>query len=425
MGIHAISGGQWGDEGKGKIVDYFSAKADVVARYQGGANAGHTVEIGEDQFVLHQIPSGILHPGTRCLLGPGMVIDPVALHNEIRDLNQKGIEHQDQIGVAYNAHLVLPGHKTLDGISEEADQEQTIGTTRRGIGPTYADRSSRRGVPVSAMLDRDEFWQAVEYHFEHSNDIITSVYHREALHPDEFRESLQAAREALLPLITDVSSELQQSLEEEAYILAEGAQGVMLDLDFGTYPFVTSSHPGTIGITAGLGVPPSAITRSTGIFKAYCTRVGEGPFPTEITEPKDQKKLREAGSEFGATTGRPRRCGWFDGPLARYSTRMNGFTDLCITKADVLRGFQEIKLATEYRHNHTFLNTHHLDRVTPLYKSYRAWEDDITRAQDFEALPGSLKHYLNDLESLLGTPVKLISTGPERSQILFREPSEI
>lgn len=425
MGIHAIIGGQWGDEGKGKIVDYYSANADVVARFQGGANAGHTVAIGDDQFVLHQIPSGILHRGTRCLLGTGMVIDPVALFEEIRELRDRGIDEcLDQIGLAYNAHLVLPGHKALDGISEEADQEQTIGTTRRGIGPAYADRHSRRGVPVSAMLDRSGFQSALEYHFQHTNRIITSIYSQDALNPADYTEQLEEARELLSSLITDVSDELHTALHAEQYIMAEGAQGVLLDLDFGSYPYVTSSHPGTIGIPTGLGVPPSAVTRSTGIFKAYCTRVGEGPFPTEITEPELQERLRQVGSEFGATTGRPRRCGWFDGPLGHYSARLNGFTDICITKADVLQSFDSIRLAESYRESTSFLNTHRLNTETPEYTAYPGWNEDISAIDSFADLPEELHSYLSALESLLNSPIRMISTGPERSQILFRDSEE-
>jgi len=422
MGIHAIIGGQWGDEGKGKIVDHFSETADVVVRYQGGANAGHTVFIGDHQFILHQIPSGILHPDTRCLLGTGMVIDPIALAEEISELQSQGIDWIDQIGIAYNAHLVLPVHKSLDGISEDSGSEQTIGTTRRGIGPAYTDRAARKGIPVSFLLSESDFKTAVISHLNHANKTITQIYGQPAVDADEFMEPLLRSRAILAPYITDVAAELHAALRERKQIIAEGAQGVLLDVDFGSYPFVTSSHPGTIGVAVGLGIPPSAITRSTGIFKAYCTRVGEGPFPSEIRDPKIEEKLREAGCEYGATTGRPRRCGWFDAVLGKYSSRLNGFTDICITKADVLSAFSDIRVCTGYSNtSDKFLNSHALQSVIPEYRSLPSWDEDISQYNDFSELPDQLKNYLRILETELEAPVKLISTGPERSQILVRE----
>ena len=420
MGIHAIVGGQWGDEGKGKIVDYFSASADIVARYQGGANAGHTVYIDEEQFVLHQIPSGILSPGTRCLMGTGMVIDPVALAEEIKSLNERGIQCTDQVGIAYNAHLVLPVHRTLDGISEEDSRDKTIGTTRRGIGPAYTDRSARRGVPVGAMLDPDGFRDAVHRHLDYSNAIIVNVYNQPPLEYDEFSDSLEEAREIILPMITDVAQELLDALTAEKHIISEGAQGVLLDVDFGSYPYVTSSHPGTAGISAGLGVPPRAVSRSTGIFKAYCTRVGEGPFPTELTDATGER-LREAGGEYGATTGRPRRCGWFDAILGKYSAGLNGFTDLCITKADVLDGFPEISLCTAYGETDTaFLDLQNLDNVQSRYETYTGWETGIADVTSYDEFPGEFKTYIGAIETALDTPVSLVSTGPERTELIAR-----
>lgn len=421
MGVHAIVGGQWGDEGKGKIVDFFSDSADVVARYQGGANAGHTVYIDTDQFILHQVPSGILRPNTRCLLGPGMVVDPVELANEMHHLQEKGFRCLQQIGIAYNAQMVLPVHKHLDGIAEDSLKEQAIGTTRRGIGPTYSDRSARRSVPVSALLDTSGFKDAVETHLRYSNAILTKIYGKPPLQMNDFWDDLLAAREMLLPLIADVSTELIQAIRDDKNVIAEGAQGVLLDIDFGTYPYVTSSHPGTIGVATGLGIPPTAITRSTGIFKAYCTRVGEGPFPTELTGQESGDRLREAGGEYGATTGRPRRCGWFDGVLGNFSARINGFTDICITKADVLSHFRHIQLCTQYDNQATgFLNMHALDKVKPHYETFEGWDDNIAECTSVAELPEALLKYLNSLEAILEAPIRMVSTGPERSQIVLK-----
>ncbi|MCF7803721.1 MAG: adenylosuccinate synthase [Candidatus Marinimicrobia bacterium] len=421
MGIHVIVGGQWGDEGKGKIVDHFSKDADIVARYQGGANAGHTVYIGEEKFILHQIPSGILRPSTRCLLGTGMVIDPIELTREIRELQDRGLNCSNQIGVAYNAHLVLPVHRALDGISEDADDVQFIGTTRRGIGPTYSDRHARIGIPAHLMLDADEFRTAVLEHLEFANKSITGIYGKDAMNSDEFMGQLMQARDVVKPLITDVSAELLDALAADKYIIGEGAQGVMLDLDYGSYPYVTSSHPGTAGVSVGLGVPPAAVTRSTGIFKAYCTRVGEGPFPTELTAEEAADKLREAGGEYGATTGRPRRCGWFDGVLGKYSADINGFTDICITKADVLESFAEIPVAESYEQESSYLNVQKLEDAIPHYSTYAGWNSDISAANSFAEFPESLRHYLQSIENLMGTPISMVSTGPERSQLVQNE----
>ena len=420
MGVHVIVGGQWGDEGKGKIVDYFSETADIVARYQGGANAGHTVFIGEEKFILHQIPSGILREDTRCLLGTGMVIDPVELNREISELQERSIDCTAQIGIAYNAHLVLPVHRMLDGVSEESESETFIGTTRRGIGPTYMDRHARTGIPVHLLLDNTQFEDAVKHHLEHANKIITRVYNQPPLDYTSFRDELLTARDVIIPMITDVSAELLQGVESDQSIIAEGAQGVMLDVDYGSYPYVTSSHPGTAGVAVGLGIPPNAITRSTGIFKAYCTRVGEGPFPTESVDEKEAHHLREAGGEYGATTGRPRRCGWFDGVLAEYSASINGFTDICITKADVLSEFGEIPVATAYQNQADFLNVHTLKSAKPEYEVLPGWQTDITRIKKFEDFPAPFLEYLNLLESILKTPVSMVSIGPERSQLVIR-----
>jgi len=422
MGIHAIVGGQWGDEGKGKIADYFSADADIIARYQGGANAGHTVYIDKEQYVLHQVPSGVLRAGTRCLLGTGMVIDPIELASEIKGLEDQGIDCSHQIGIAYNAHLVLPVHKKLDGIAEESKHQTTIGTTKRGIGPTYSDRSARRGLPVSTLLKLSSLEAIVQEHLNYANRIIQQVYDMPAMTIDEFWDDLLEAREKIIPMITDASAELTEGLEQDKKIIAEGAQGVLLDIDYGTYPYVTSSHPGAIGVSAGLGVPPSSISRTTGIFKAYCTRVGEGPFPTEIQDADEKKRLREAGNEYGATTGRPRRCGWFDAVLGRVSARINGFTDLCITKADVLAEFSEVRLCSSYKEQPSgFLNLHSLEKITPRYEKYHGWQDDLSGVSEFSNLPEALQEYLQVIESHLNVPVKMVSTGPERSQILLRD----
>jgi adenylosuccinate synthase len=347
MSVEIILGAQWGDEGKGKIVDYLSENADYVARYQGGANAGHTIIVDGREFVLHLVPSGILNPDCVCMLGNGLVIDPVALLDEIRLLEDNGISIKDRLFISPKAHLIMPYHKMLDGASEKAYGEKAIGTTGRGIGPAYVDKANRRGVRIVDLLNREHFEKVLRENLAEKNNLLKKIYGQNPLSVDAVVEEYLAFDQKIDPYIRDVSRLLNNAIKEDKNVLIEGAQGTLLDLDHGTYPYVTSSNPIAGGACTGLGIGPTRIDKVTGVIKAYTTRVGNGPFPTELND-ADGEKLRSVGSEFGATTGRSRRCGWFDGVLARYAAAVNGIDAFIVTKLDVLDTFEEIKICTSY-----------------------------------------------------------------------------
>ncbi|MFC1543033.1 adenylosuccinate synthase [Candidatus Neomarinimicrobiota bacterium] len=418
MPVTAVIGGQWGDEGKGKIVDLLCEDMDVVARYQGGANAGHTVKIDSDTIILHQVPSGILRPDCTCILGHGMVVDPVALSEELDALVQYGINTDGRIQISYAAHIVTPIHKAMDRATGHI-----IGTTLRGIGPAYADKARRLGIRAGDIADIPQLGQYLIDRLKIG--IQQGEFKADEL--DAMRDELEAflhAADRLAPMLTDTVASLHQALSSSKNILLEGAQGTLLDLDLGTYPYVTSSHPTTGGIIAGLGLPAQKIDRLIGIFKAYNTRVGEGPFPTELTDEAGQQ-LQEMGAEFGATTGRKRRCGWFDATAASYACQVNGFTELALTKLDVLDHFDTIRICTAYELNGTRLpgfsaSAYQLNQVTPVYTESPGWQSDTTGLRSAAALPPEALNYIKMLEDILRVPFTRISVGAERSQILTR-----
>ena len=424
MSVTVVVGAQWGDEGKGKIVDILSAKADVVARYQGGANAGHTINIQSEQYILHLVPSGILHPQVRCVIGNGVVVDPVALLEEIRFLEQKGIRVEGRLFLSDRAHLIFPYHKLLDQLQETRRSQPSIGTTLRGIGPAYADKANRRGIRVVDLLDEKRFRQKLEESLKDTNQVIRRIHGHHGLNMLETVKRLLTLRKALLHYIADTSLILNQAIEKKEDILLEGAQGTLLDVDHGTYPFVTSSNPVSGGACTGCGIGPTKIDQVLGVMKAYTTRVGEGPFPTELLD-KDGEYFRATGQEFGATTGRPRRCGWFDGVIARYAARVNGLTSLAITKLDVLDRLEEIKICIGYEYQGYALSDFPADPVvlkdcTPVYEKLPGWKSVTTDVTSFEALPENARKYIGYIENLTGVPVRIVSVGAKRRSTIIR-----
>jgi len=423
MPVQIIVGAQWGDEGKGKIVDMLSEHAEIVARYQGGANAGHTVCIGDKQFVLHLIPSGIFHAHITCVIGNGVVIDPVALMTEIEQLHTAGIATSGRLLISHNAHLIMPYHKQLDNIREETSDR--IGTTGRGIGPAYIDKFTRTGIRIVDLLDRDVLAKKLKTNIEEKNKILSRIYGKTTIDVDAIINEYQEFDEKIDEYVTDTSLYLNQALKQGKRILAEGAQGALLDVDHGTYPFVTSSNPTAGGACTGLGIPPSAVDSVTGVVKAYTTRVGNGPFPTELHEATG-KRFRETGQEYGATTGRPRRCGWFDAVATRYSAMVNGITKIAVTKLDVLDDFDELKLCIGYEYNGKRLKTfptdvQSLEHITPVYESFKGWKRSISDITIYAELPLNARRYLESLAHLTGTSVWIVSTGPRRDQTIMVE----
>ena len=421
MAITVLIGSQWGDEGKGKIIDVLTEKVDWVVRYQGGNNAGHTVEIGEERYVLHLIPSGILRPGTKNVIGHGVVVDPMALVKEITDLEQRGADMRGRFFVSDRAHLVLPYHSLLDASREQAASASTkIGTTKRGIGPAYGDKAARVGLRVGDLLD-PIFPDLLRRRVEDSNRIL-GAWGQPALDFDKLLADCRAATAKLAPYIADTIPLLNEAIARKESILFEGAQGTMLDIDFGTYPFVTSSSATAGGACTGAGVAPHRIDRVVGVVKAYTTRVGEGPFPTELHDAMGTQ-LRENGHEFGATTGRPRRCGWFDVVVARYSAMLNGVDAWALTKLDVLDDVQTIKICIAYDCDGQRLatvpaNIRKLERCKPIYEEFAGWNCKTTGATRFAELPARAQAYVRRLEELTGVKVGLLSVGPRRASTM-------
>ncbi len=428
MPVQIIVGAQWGDEGKGKVVDMLSEHVDIVARYQGGANAGHTVclpadrhGIGEKTYVLHLIPSGIFHNHITCVIGNGVVIDPVALMSEIGQLQQAGINITGRLLVSHNAHLIMPYHKLLDSIREQSSNK--IGTTGRGIGPAYIDKFMRVGIRIVDLLDRDVLAKKLKASIEEKNQILTKVYGESAIDVDAIIAEYQDFDKKIDEYITDTSSYLNQALKDGKKIIAEGAQGALLDVDHGTYPFVTSSNPTSGGACTGLGIPPTSVESVVGIVKAYSTRVGNGPFPTELLDGTGER-LRTIGHEFGATTGRPRRCGWFDAVALKYSAMVNGIEKTVITKLDVLDAFDEINVCVAYEHNGKRLKSFPtdvktLEQIRPVYETFAGWKTPISSARKFADLPGTTRTYLQALAELTDTKLWIVSVGPRRDQTIF------
>jgi adenylosuccinate synthase len=425
MSVTILVGSQWGDEGKGKIVDILSEKYDIVTRYQGGANAGHTVELEDKQYILHLIPSGILRKNVICVIGNGVVIDPTALLDEISLLEKNNIKVDGRLFISHNAHLIMPYHKLLDSISEQGNNK--IGTTGRGIGPCYIDKFARKGIKIVDLLNKKVLEEKIRKNLEEKNKLLEKIYDNKGLDVEEIIEKYLAFDKAIDKYIKDVPTFLNEAINEGKSILLEGAQGALLDVDHGTYPFVTSSSPTSGGACTGTGIPPTKIDNVIGIVKAYTTRVGNGPFPTELLD-DDGEKLRRIGSEYGATTGRPRRCGWFDAPLVKYSAMINGIDSVAVTKLDVLSSFDEIKVCTGYKIDGKVIKTYptdvdRLSQAVPVYESIPGWKMDISNCLSFYELPDKTKNYLNFISKKAGIKIDIISVGPKRKQTFYSSSS--
>jgi len=429
MKVDVLLGLQWGDEGKGKIVDVLTPSYEIISRFQGGPNAGHTIEFGDQKFVLHTIPSGIFNKNTQNVIGNGVIIDPVIFFQEISQLSSSGVDVRSKVLISRKAHLILPGHRLLDAVYETAKGKQKIGSTLKGIGPAYTDKTARLGLRIGDLLSADfkqKYQKAKERHTKTAS--LYNTDYRDVLIDklsfDEY-EKLWLEKLEYLKTFQFINSEyfLHEAIRQDKKILAEGAQGTMLDVDFGSYPFVTSSNTTAAGVCTGLGIPPSGVGQVFGIFKAYCTRVGSGPFPTELFD-KTGEKLREKGHEFGATTGRPRRCGWLDLPALKYAIMLNGVTELKMMKADVLSGFHEIKVATHYKINGKIAEQIPFDaeklHIEPVYKSFPGWQESIDHLTQFDDLPGNLKSYIRFIENEVQVPINLVSVGPNRRQTILR-----
>jgi adenylosuccinate synthase len=412
-----LVGAQWGDEGKGKATDLLGGRVDYVVRYQGGNNAGHTVVIGDKKYALHLLPSGILTPGVTPVIGNGVVIDAGVLFKEIDGLESQGID-TSKLLISANAHLITSYHVTLDKVTERFLGKSKIGTTGRGIGPTYADKISRVGIRVQDLFDEKILRAKIEGALTNKNQVLVKVYNRRAISVDEVVEELMGYAERLRPYIADTALLLNKALEDNKVVLLEGGQGTLLDVDHGTYPFVTSSNPTAGGACTGSGIGPTRINGVVGILKAYATRVGSGPFPTELLD-EDGEKLRQIGGERGVTTGRPRRCGWFDAPIARYATRINGLTDIFLTKLDVLTGWEQIPVCVAYeidgvRVDEVPMTQTEFHHAKPIYEMLPGWSEDISGARTFDDLPKNAQDYVKFLEKVSGTRISAIGVGQDR-----------
>jgi adenylosuccinate synthase len=418
----AVVGAQWGDEGKGKIVDYLAKDADIIARYQGGDNAGHTIVVGKDKYVLHLVPSGILHSDKICVIGNGVVLSPKVFFEEIETLKQRGVYIGDNLYISERTHLIMPYHKLMDAAEESNRGSKKIGTTGRGIGPAYMDKAARLGIRVGDLMDFKTFEEKLDLNLVHkakilekSNDWIEST---KAEIIKEFREYA----DELKPFVRDTFTIINDAIDDGKSILFESAQGTLLDIDLGTYPYSTSSNSTVGGACTGLGVAPTKIDEIIGLVKAYTTRVGEGPFPTEFSAEMDEK-IRNRGEEFGATTGRPRRCGWFDAVAVRYSARLNGFTGIAITKLDILNELESINICTEYKYNGKKLPSFPsqievLNNCEPVYETVDGWCTDISEVRKYDDLPKKAKSYVERISALVGAKIALIGVGPRRDQII-------
>lgn len=417
--IDVLLGLQWGDEGKGKIVDFFAPNYDIIARFQGGPNAGHTLYVNGEKIVLHQIPSGIFHENTTNLIGSGVVLDPVTLKNEFNKVAAFGVDCKKNLSIAERTHLILPTHRALDKASEMSKGVEKIGSTLKGIGPAYMDKTGRNGLRVGDILDKNFTTQYIRLRLKHQKLLDSFGFQEDITEwEEEFFEALELMRQLKI-----VNGEyfINDQISKGKKVLAEGAQGSMLDVDFGTFPFVTSSNTISAGVCTGLGVAPQKIKEVLGVTKAYCTRVGSGPFPTELHDDTGEM-LRKVGSEFGATTGRPRRCGWIDLVALNFACMINGVTQIVMTKADVLDGFEELNVCESYLINgkeqsmvpYQMMKT----QIEPIYKSFKGWQSDITKIKSFENIPGQMKEYIAHINQFLGVPIKYISNGPGRDQII-------
>lgn len=425
MATFVVVGLQWGDEGKGKITDVLSAKSDYVVRFQGGNNAGHTVYVGDNKFVLHLLPSGVLQCSGKCIIGNGVVVDPKAFIEEISTIEEKGLS-TEHVFISRRAHIIMPYHILYDTYREEAAGNLSIGTTKRGIGPCYEDKVARVGVRAIDLLNPEVLKQKLKKNIEIKNAIFEKLYDKKPIDFQSIYDEYLAIGEQLRDRIVDTELELNQAIDSGKNVLFEGAQALMLDIDFGTYPYVTSSSPTTGGVCVGAGVPPTKLQNLIGVAKAYCTRVGNGPFVTELFD-ETGEKIREVGHEFGATTGRPRRCGWLDLVALRHACMINGITHLVITKLDVLSGFDTIKVCTAYQTedgetiDYFTSSTTKLALYKPIYEELDGWQEDITKVNSFDELPQNAQKYIKYIENYLGIEVYLVSVGPDRSQNIIRK----
>ncbi|MFE0465081.1 adenylosuccinate synthase [Kitasatospora sp. NPDC058965] len=416
-----LVGAQWGDEGKGKATDLLGGSVDYVVRYQGGNNAGHTVVIGDQKYALHLLPSGILSPNVVPVIGNGVVIDPAVLLAELEGLNARGID-TSKLLISGNAHLITPYHRTLDKVTERFLGKRKIGTTGRGIGPAYADKINRIGIRVQDLFDESILIQKVEAALDHKNQILVKLYNRRAMPAELVVQEYLGFADKIRPFLADTTLVLDEALKADKVVLLEGGQGTLLDVDHGTYPFVTSSNPTSGGACTGSGIGPTKIDRVIGILKAYTTRVGSGPFPTELLD-ADGEALRRIGGERGVTTGRDRRCGWFDAVIARYATRVNGLTDFFLTKLDVLTGWEQIPVCVAYEIDgrrveelpYSQTDFHH---AKPIYENLPGWTEDISKAQTFDDLPKNAQAYVKALEEMSGAPISAIGVGPGRTETI-------
>ena len=422
MAVIVIVGGQWGDEGKGKIIDLLAEKAKVVARFSGGDNAGHTVINPYGEFRLHLVPSGIFNPQATCIIGNGVAINPAVLLGEIEELRNHSVD-TSRLFISDRAHLIMPYHTLLDALEEERRSKGALGTTRRGIGPAFADKVARLGIRAGDLLDKDTFWSRLSAALEFKNIILTKVYQVSPLSLEEIYDQYCHYGEQLAPFIRETSSIIREAATKGEPVLLEGAQGALLDPDFGTYPYVTSSSPLAGAGCIGAGLGPRQIDRVVGVFKAYSTRVGAGPMPTELKD-KTGDFIREKAHEYGATTGRPRRCGWFDAVAGRFSVQINGLSDIALTHLDIYDGFPSIKICTAYKFNGDVLTSFPrdvtiLEKCQPIYEELDSWQESISGIRNFEKLPVRAHNYISRLEDLLSCPLNLVSVGPDRRQIIL------
>ena len=425
MPAYAVIGGQWGDEGKGKIVDYLAERVNAVVRYAGGNNAGHTVVNDKGTFQLHLVPSGICWPGVYGIIGNGVVVSPEALLNELDQLSCRGVD-TEHLYVSERAHVIMPYHVMLDGLEEEARGAAAIGTTGRGVGPAYLDKVGRGGVRVGDLLDREALSPRLEATLKFKNDLFTKIYGKDPISHKELLNQCLEWGEQLRPHVQATEEIVRDLLEQNRSVLLEGAQGTMLDIDHGSYPYVTSSSPTIGGACTGLGINPQSIAGVLGVFKAYSTRVGGGPLPSEMFDAVGEE-IQDKAQEFGATTGRARRIGWFDAVAAKYSCGVNGFTGLVLTRLDILDGFPTVKVCIGYRADGQDIsrfpaNTALLERCEPVYEELPGWNEPTASATSMDQLPANAISYIGRLEELLGCPVKIVSTGPSRSETILREP---
>ncbi|WP_273483489.1 adenylosuccinate synthase [Desulforamulus ruminis] len=424
MSTVVLIGAQWGDEGKGKVTDFLAEKAHIIVRFQGGNNAGHTVVVDDAEFKLHLIPSGILYPDKLCVIGNGVVVDPEVLKKELDSLAERQVP-VGELKVSQRAHVIMPYHRRMDAVEEEQKGNAKIGTTKRGIGPTYTDKASRVGIRIVDLVDKEAFPELLKANVERNNRIFEKIFNTEGFNYEEVLTEYQGYADMLEPMMADVSLLVHEAMKEGKNVLFEGAQGTLLDLDHGTYPYVTSSHPTAAAACLGSGIGPTRIDRVIGIVKAYTTRVGEGPFPTELQDELGEE-IRKNGNEYGTTTGRPRRCGWFDAVIVRYAARISGLDSLAITKLDVLTGLPVVKLCSGYRYKGEIIrefpaSLRELAKCEPVYEEFPGWSEDISNVTRFEDLPANAKRYLERIIELTEVKISLIGVGVKRSQTIVLE----